>query len=62
MRIFVFTKDVMVITGCSESYSRKIIRNIKEEFGKEKQDRVSYQELPAYLKIPTEDVINALKL
>lgn len=62
MRLFVFPKDVSIITGFSEGYSRKIIRKIKLENGKEKSDKVTYEELAEELKLSPQDVIRALKL
>lgn len=62
MRIFVYPKDVSVITGFSEGHSRKMIRKIKQEKGKEKNDKVTYEELAEALKLSPEEIIKALKL
>lgn len=62
MRIFVFPKDVMVLTGYSEGYSRSIIRTIKKQNGKDSKDKVTYVELATRLKITTDEIIKALSL
>lgn len=48
-RVVVYPKDVMIITGKSERYSRYLIKRIKKHFKKEDHQVVTVQELCAYL-------------
>jgi hypothetical protein len=60
-RVVVYTKDVMVITGRSEKYSRTLLRRIKEKLSKEQHQLVSFSEFCQFTGIPTQDVERSLK-
>jgi ABC-type metal ion transport system substrate-binding protein len=55
-RIVLHTKDVMIITGKSERYSRELIRKMKEHFLKEKHQYITIKEFSDYLGLNSEEV------
>ncbi len=48
-RIVIYPKDIMIITGKSERYSRTIMKRIKLHFKKEEHQCISISELCVYL-------------
>jgi hypothetical protein len=61
LRVVIYTKDVMVITGRSEKYSRMLLRQIKERLLKEQHQFVSVSEFCQYTGIPSQDVERSLR-
>jgi len=56
-RLCIYPKDIMRITGRSERYSRLLFKKIKDHFGKEKHQVVTFKEFPEYTGIE-EDIVN----
>ena len=50
-RIVVYPKDVQRITGRTEKYGRKLLRQIKEQLGKEEHHYVTIDEFSSYTGI-----------
>jgi hypothetical protein len=59
-RLVLHTKDVMIITGKSERYSRELIRKMKEHFLKEKHQYITISECCQYLGLDLEEVSQIL--
>jgi hypothetical protein len=59
-RIVIHTKDVMIITGKSERYSRYLIKNIKEEIGKQTHQYLTIREFCEYLGLNPDEVEGSL--
>jgi hypothetical protein len=59
-RIVLHTKDVMIITGKSERYSRELIRKMKEHFLKEKHQYITINEFSDYLGLDNDEVEKVL--
>ena len=55
-RVIIYPKDVMLITGKSESYSRDLLKTIKRHLKKEDHQFISVSELCTYLGIKAEEV------
>ena len=55
-RIVLHTKDVMIITGKSERYSRELIRKMKEHYLKEKHQYITIKECCDYLGLDVVEV------
>ncbi len=55
-RIIIHTKDVMIITGKSERYSRYLIKKIKEEIGKREYQYLTIREFCEYLGLNPDEV------
>jgi hypothetical protein len=55
-RIIIYPKDIMVITGRSERYSREVIKRIREHLGKEKHQLISVEEFGSYMGLKTEEL------
>lgn len=55
-RIVIHTKDVMIITGKSERYSRYLIKKIKEEIGKGEHQYLTIREFCEYLGLHHDEV------
>jgi len=60
-RVIIYPKDVMLITGKSERYSRDLLKKIKSHLKKEEYQFVSIQELCEYLGVSFDEVFKALK-
>lgn len=59
-RIVLHTKDVMIVTGKSERYSRKLIYQIKEHLLKQKHQYVTIKEFCEYLGLDQYEVEDVL--
>ena len=55
-RLCIYPKDIQIITGKSERYSRDLIQKIKKYFNKEEHQLVTFQEFCEYMGIPMEQV------
>lgn len=55
-RVVIYPKDIMIITGKSERYSRYLLQRIKKYFQKEEHQVVSIPEFCAYMGLNQEDV------
>ena len=50
-RVVIYPKDIMIITGKSERYSRYLIQRIKKHLGKEDHQVVTIKEFSDYIGI-----------
>ena len=55
-RVAIYPKDIMIITGKSERYSRNILNQIKTKLNKEKFQIVTINELCDFLGIKENDL------
>lgn len=55
-RICIYTSDIVRITGRSESYARKLLRQIRKHYAKPKGAIVTVTEFCTFLKWRVEDV------
>jgi hypothetical protein len=55
-RVVIYPKDIMVITGKSERYSREILRKIKTLHNKQKHQLVSLQEFCDFIGLNIDEV------
>ncbi len=60
-RICIYPQDVQLITGKSERYGRKIIKNIKDKLNKQKHQLVTIDEFCEYMGIEKENVISFIR-
>ena len=60
-RVIIYPKDVMVITGKSESYSRDLLKKIKVHYNKEEHHLISVQEFCDYLGLKIDEIISSIK-
>jgi hypothetical protein len=60
-RVVMYCKDVMTVTGLCEKSSRKLLRQLKEKFSKEKHQFVSVAEFSRFTGIPVAEVERSLK-
>ena len=60
-RLCIYPQDVEIITGRSKNYSRKIIRNIKKNYNKDKHQFVTVEEFCAYTGLVPEKVYAGIK-
>lgn len=60
-RVVVYPKDIMVLTGKSERYSREVLKKIKTKLNKEEHHLVSVQEFCNYFGLNIEHVFSVLK-
>lgn len=55
-RVVIYPKDIMIITGKSERYSRYLIQRIKQHLKKEQHQVVSISEFCTYMGLEPEEV------
>lgn len=55
-RVVIYPKDIMIITGKSERYSRYLIQRIKQHLKKEQHQVVSISEFCEYMGLNQEDI------
>ncbi len=55
-RIVVYPKDIALITGRSERYGRRLLKQIKSKLNKNDYQIVTVDELAEYLGIPVDRV------
>jgi hypothetical protein len=55
-RIAIYPKDIMIITGKSERYSRELLKSIKNHFEKEKHHIVTFAEFCSYMGFKIEEL------
>ena len=55
-RVVIYPKDIMIITGKSERYSRYLIQRIKQHLKKEQHQVVSILEFCIYMGLDQEDI------
>lgn len=60
-RIAIYPKDIMVITGKSERYSRLLLNRVKKHLNKEKHQIISFDEFCSYMGIKTDEVERKIK-
>ena len=60
-RIAFYPKDIIIITGKSEWYSRELHRIIKNQLNKEKHQIVSFDEFWFYMGLKTEELEKKFK-
>ena len=59
-RICIYSSDVQAITGKSARYSRKVLRQLRVAYKKEKHHLISYSELATYLDLKPEMVFKLI--
>ena len=59
-RICIYTSDIVRITGRSESYARKLLRQIRKAKGKPKGAMITITEFCEFLNWRVEEVENLL--
>jgi hypothetical protein len=60
-RIVIYPKDIMLITGKSERYSRTIMKRMKFHFKKEEHQCITISELCLYLGLDEEIISGIIK-
>lgn len=60
IRLMIYPKDVQAITGRSLSYSRMLLKGLRREMGKRKNELVTIQEFCAYANLNYEEVLAML--
>lgn len=55
-RVIIYPKDIMLITGKSERYSRDLLKKIKSHLNKKDHQFVSVQEFCDYLGLKSDEI------
>ncbi len=55
-RVVIYPKDIMIITGKSERYSRYLIQRIKKHLNKEDHQMVSITDFCTYMGLERDEV------
>lgn len=59
-RIAIYAQDIMIFTGRSRSYAYKVLKQVRENFGKSKHHMVTIQEFADFHGIPVCELENSL--
>ena len=59
-RIAIFAKDIQYITGRTERYARKLLKELREHHGKASHQFVSLGEFCEYTGLPYEEVVRKI--
>jgi len=59
-RIVIYPKDIMIITGKSERYSRYLIQRIKKHLNKEDHQLLSIAEFCNYMGLERSEIENCI--
>lgn len=60
-RLCVYPKDIMIITGRSDRYGRKLYKQIKDHFNKKQHQVVTVEEFCQYLGLQPDAVVKQLR-
>ncbi|MCU0359763.1 MAG: hypothetical protein MUF75_03435 [Bacteroidia bacterium] len=60
-RICIYPKDIMLLTGKSERYSRTLLRKIKAGLKKEEHQLLTISELSTYFGISQEEISKVIR-
>ena len=60
-RVVIYPKDIMIITGKSERYSREILKKIKTHFDKEDYQCISIKEFCLYMGLDESLIQNLIQ-
>lgn len=59
-RVVIYPKDIMIITGKSERYSRYLIQRIKKHLNKENHQLISINEFCSYMGLDRAEIENCI--
>ncbi|WP_242131680.1 hypothetical protein [Aestuariivivens marinum] len=59
-RICIYTQDIIILTGRSESYAREVLRDIRLLLKKERHQLITIAEFCEHMGLPYEDVFNRI--
>jgi len=59
-RIIITTNDVVFLMGKSESYAQKLIKAIRDAYGKKKHQPISIRLFCDYMDLSYEEVFNTI--
>jgi hypothetical protein len=60
-RVVIYPKDIMIITGRSERYSRNLLKQIKSVHTKQKHQPLTVEEFCQYMGFDVSRIANMLK-
>ena len=59
-RLIIYPKDIMLITGKSERYSRYLHKRIKQQLGKQDHQVISVTEFCKYMGLDADEVSGSI--
>lgn len=59
-RICIYPSDVEILTGKSDSYARRLIREIKKKNGKSKKQLLTIREFCKYMHLDVNEVFDEI--
>ena len=59
-RVVIYPKDIMIITGKSERYSRYLIQRIKKHLQKQEHQVISVAEFCSYMGLKEEEITEVI--
>ena len=60
-RVVIYPKDVMIITGKSDRYSRNVLKKVKAHFEKEDHQYITVKEFCIYMGLEVEQIMKLIK-
>lgn len=59
-RFCIYPKEIAVILGKSETYSRNLVRTIKDAHGKSSHQPITIREFCDFMDLPYEDILRMI--
>jgi hypothetical protein len=60
-RIVIYPKDIMIITGKSERYSREILKKVKAHLSKEEYQYITVNEFCIYMGLDSDQIMKMIQ-
>lgn len=61
-RLFIYTADLMKISGKSERTCRRLLQNMREHFGLKKRQELTFYQLAEFLCIPIDQLFPYIRM
>ncbi|WP_411274211.1 hypothetical protein [Daejeonella sp.] len=61
-RLFMYAADLMIISGKSERTCRRLLQNMKDHFGLEKRQQITFHQVAEFLCIPVDQILPYIRM
>lgn len=61
-RLFMYAADLMTMSGKSERTSRRLLQTMKDHFGMEKRQQITFYQVAEFLCIPVDQILPYIRM
>ncbi len=61
-RLFIYAADLMRLNGKSERTSRRLLQNMKDHFGLDKRQQITFHQVAEFLCIPVDQILPYIRM